>query len=121
VDVHVDRVMTGQADGRTALGSFTLRMRSDGVPQQLRAGAGLPPTPVPDGPGRPRREVTPRAGSAEALVRDGIAQAVGGLTYQQTAGEAGKERLRQTVKESVNKVLPGAPVEQVFIREYLVQ
>jgi hypothetical protein len=120
LDVPVDRVIAAQADGRPSLGSFTLRMRADGTPDQLKTMASAPLTPVPD-EGRPPREITPRPGSAEALLRDRVAQAMAGLTYQQTAGEPGKERLRQAVRDSVNQALPGAPVEQVYIREYFVQ
>jgi hypothetical protein len=120
LDVQVDRVMAQQTDGRQAFGSFTLRMRPDGTPQQLRANASLPPTPVPD-ERRSQRDVPPKPGSAEALLRDRVGQALGSLSYQQTTGEEGKERLRQAVKDAVNAGLPGAPVEQVFIREYLVQ
>jgi hypothetical protein len=120
LDVPIDRVIGAAADGRPAMGSFTLRMRPDGTPGQLKTMASAPLTPVPD-QGRPPREITPRAGSAEALVRERVGQAISGLTYQQTAGEAGKERLRQAVKDSVNQALPGAPVQAVYIREYFVQ
>lgn len=67
------------------------------------------------------RQLEPRAGSAEALVRDKIGEAMSRLSYEQTAGEAGKERIRQAVKDAVNQALPGAPVERVYVREYFVQ
>lgn len=123
MDVPIDRVIARQADGRQSLTSVTLRMRPQASPEQLRAIAARTPTPVrdPDQPQPPVREITPPAGSAEALVRDKIGEAVSGLTYQATAGEQGKDRLRQAIRESVNSALPGAPVEQVYVREYWIQ
>ena len=121
IDVPVDRVIARLPDGRTALGSFTLRMRADEAPSQLRTIAARTPTPVRED--APPPSGTPRAagGSAESLVREKVADAMASLSYQRTAGEAGKELLRQTVRDAVNESLPGAPVQQVYIREYLVQ
>ena len=120
MDVPIDRVIAREADGRQSLTSVTLRMKPDTTPDQLRTIAARTPTPVRDD-APPPRDANPPAGSAEALVRDKIGEAVSGLTYQATAGEQGKDRLRQAIRDSVNSALPGAPVEQVYIREYWVQ
>ena len=122
-DVPVERVLARQRDGREALGSFVLRMRADATPSQLRTVAERTPTPTPDenAPARPIRTPAVPQGSAESLVRERVGAAMSSLSYQQTAGEEGKALLKQTVRDAVNAALPGAPVEEVYIREYLVQ
>jgi hypothetical protein len=122
-DVPVERVIARQPDGREVLGSFVLRLRADATPSQLRTVAERTPTPTPDenAPPRPIRTPAVPEGSAESLVRERVGAAMSSLTYQQTSGEEGKALLRQTVRDAVNASLPGAPVEEVYIREYLVQ
>jgi hypothetical protein len=123
IDVQVDRVVATTADGRDALASVTLRMREDDTPPALRVIAAHTPTPIPGEymmPGK-RLPATPRPNSADALVRDRVAAAVGRLTYEQAAGERGKKLLRETVRDAANQGLPGQPVAQVFVREYLVK
>jgi hypothetical protein len=123
VDVQVDRVVATTADGRDALASVTLRMRDEDTPAPLRTVAARTPTPVPGEymvPGK-RLPNTPAPTSADALMRDRVAAAVGRLTYAQTAGEQGKTLLRETIRDAANQVLPEQPVVEVFVREYLVK
>ena len=44
-----------------------------------------------------------------------------GLRYEEIVGEAGKERLKNAVRDAVNGTLAEAPVEQVYLKEYIVQ
>ena len=92
VDLPVERVIARLPDGREALGSFTLRMRADGTPGQLRAIAARTPTRVPADDAPLLALLTPvtQPGSADSLVRERVTSAMTGLSYQQTAGEPGK-------------------------------
>jgi hypothetical protein len=121
-DVNVENVLSHLADGRDVRGSFTLRMREGAAPRSLRAVARLTPTPgqwlILAGVKTP---VPRQPGSVELSLRDRVADALSSLTYADTAGEDGRARLRDTVRDSVNGVLPGAPVTQVFVRDFLVK
>jgi hypothetical protein len=123
LDVSIDRVIVRQVDGRRALGSFTLRLRADLASAALRDVAERTPTPQPsDKPGGKAPPTTiPRDGTIESVLRERISAALSGLNYDETAGEAGKERLRQAVRDAANRGLRVPAVDQVFVREYLVQ
>jgi hypothetical protein len=126
LDVPVERVVTRLPDGREVLGSFTVRLRDDAGAAELVAGAAATSAAVWDGD-RPwlapwLDTAVPRPPTVpEALIRERVSFALASLTYQQTLGDAGKERLRGAIRDSVNEALPGSPVEAVFIREYLVK
>ena len=122
VDVAIDDVVSSLPDGRQARGKFTLRMREEAIPDGLIEVARITPTPemVPSG----SSNMTPRPPaptSPEARTRQGVNAAMSQLGYEDIAGEEGKERLRQRVLGAVNEALPGAPVERVYIREYIVK
>ncbi len=121
VDLEIVNLISSLPDGRQARGTFTLRMREADAPPQAVEAARRTPTPVREG----AQSGIPRAPSGlnptESLVRDTVNQAMGSLGYEQIKGEEGKARLKQTVRDAVNSILPKAPVEEVFLREYIVQ
>jgi flagellar basal body-associated protein FliL len=53
--------------------------------------------------------------------REAVNNAMAGLRYDEMVGDAGKDRLKSAIRDAVNAALPQAPVEQVYIRELLVQ
>jgi hypothetical protein len=120
VDVPVENVVSRLPDGRAARGSFYLRMREDAAPDQLlQIARANRPSPTPEPGPRPAGPVT--GTSAEARVREAVNNAMAGLRYEEIVGEAGKERLKSAVRDAVNGALSTAPVEQVYLREYIVQ
>lgn len=121
IDVPIDRVLSRLPDGREALGSFTLRFRESAAPARLKEVAARTPTPIPFDQLRSEMRPTPSANQSEALLRDRVGEAIGGFSYHETTGEIGKERLRRAIHEAVNQALPDSPVDQVFIREWIVQ
>ena len=120
VDVPVENVISKLPDGRAARGSFYLRMRQDAAPEQLiQAARTTRPSPTPEPGPRPAGPIT--GTSAESRVREAVNNAMAGLRYEEIAGEAGKERLKNAVRDAVNGALPESPVEQVYLKEYIVQ
>jgi hypothetical protein len=120
VDVPVENVVSRLPDGRAARGSFYLRMREDAAPDQLlQLARANRPSPTPEPGPRPAGPVT--GTSAEARVREAVNNAMAGLRYEEIVGEAGKERLKSAVRDAVNGALSTAPVEQVYLKEYIVQ
>jgi hypothetical protein len=120
VDVPVENVISKLPDGRVARGGFYLRMREDAAPDQLvQLARATRPTPTAE-PG-PRSAGPITGTSAEARTREAVNNAMAGLRYEEIVGEAGKERLKNAVRDAVNGALPEAPVEQVYLKEYIVQ
>jgi hypothetical protein len=120
VDVPVENVVSKLPDGRAARGSFYLRMREDAAPDQLvQLARGTRPSPTPEPGPRPAGPVT--GTSAEARAREAVNNAMSGLRYEEIAGEAGKERLKNAVRDAVNGALADSLVEQVYLKEYIVQ
>jgi hypothetical protein len=120
VDVPVDNVLARLPDGRQARGSFWLRMRQEAAPGQLvQIARSDRPTPTPE-PGA-RAPAPVRGTSAEVRTREAVNNAMAGLRYDEMVGDAGKDRLKSAIRDAVNAALPQAPVEQVYIRELLVQ
>lgn len=120
IDVEVENLIAAMADGRQARGTYTLRLREGQSPGQLIEAAGRTPTPETQGkPGvaKPPTNLNP----TESLVRDTVNAAMSRLSYEETKAADGKQVLKDAIRESVNKVLPGGPVVDVFVREYLVQ
>jgi hypothetical protein len=120
VDVPVENVVSRLPDGRAARGSFYLRMRQDAAPDQLVEMSRVTrPSPTPEAGPRPAGPVT--GTSAESRVREAVNNAMSGLRYEEIVGEAGKEKLKSAVRDAVNGALVTAPVEQVYLKEYIVQ
>ena len=120
VDVPVDNVLARLPDGRQARGSFYLRMREPDAPAQLlQLARSTRPTPTPEPGPRPPGPI--QGASAELRVREAVNNAMSGLRYDDVVGDAGKDRLKSAVRDAVNGALPDAPVEQVYIRELIVQ
>jgi hypothetical protein len=119
-DVRVERVIAELPDGRHAMASFTLRMRAEGLPDGLLTAASLTPTPV-ERSAKLRTPAPRELLTAESVVRERVTSAMTSLDYEDTVGVTGKDRLRATVRDAVNEALPGAPVTEVYIREYLVK
>jgi hypothetical protein len=120
VDVPVDNVLARLPDGRQARGSFWLRMRQEAAPGQLvQIARSDRPTPTPERGARPPGPI--QGASAEVRTREAVNNAMSGLRYEELVGDAGKDRLKSAVRDAVNGALPEAPVEQVYIRELIVQ
>ena len=104
--------------------SVTLRLREADTPKELRTIAAWTPTPLLDqaaAAAGKRIPPAPDPTSAESLVRQQVGAAVSRLSYDQVAGPNGKDLLRQSVRDAANQMLPGQPVEDVYLREYLVK
>jgi hypothetical protein len=120
VDVPVDNVLARLPDGRQARGSFWLRMRQQDTPGQLvQIARSDRPTPTPERGVRPPGPV--QGSSPEVRTREAVNNAMSGLSYEDMVGDVGKDRLKSAVRDAVNGALPEAPVEQVYIRELIVQ
>jgi hypothetical protein len=121
VDVPVERVVTDLPDGRHALVSLTLRLREEAAPAGLVAVASYTPTPTGGSERAERAAAVRHPPTAESIVREQVMLAVRGVTFDDAAPELGKTRLKESVRDAVNAVLPGEPVSEVYLREYLVK
>jgi flagellar basal body-associated protein FliL len=121
VDVPVERVVTDLLDGRHALVSLTLRVREGAAPAGLVAVAAYTPTPAGGSERAERVAAARHPPNAESIVREQVTLAVRGMTFDAAAPELRKTRLKECVRDAVNAALPGEPVSEVYLREYLVK
>lgn len=121
VDVPVERIVTDLPDGRHALVSLTLRLREETAPAGLVAVAAYTPTPSGGSERAERVSAARQPPTAESIVREQVTMAVRGMTFDAAAPDLSKTRLKQSVRDAVNAALPGEPVEEVYLREYLVK
>jgi flagellar FliL protein len=59
--------------------------------------------------------------ASDAMIYDSIIKILGSYRYEDISTMDGKDRVKMDVMDRINKMIPGKPVTDVFLTEFLVQ